>query len=67
MFSKFNFFSNLISGDIAIDLGTANTLIWAKGQGILINEPKPKIIVKKDIITGIKLISPKNEILWKKL
>jgi len=28
-----------ISGDIAIDLGTANTLIWVKGKGILINEP----------------------------
>lgn len=31
----FNFFSN----DIAIDLGTANTLVYAKDKGILINEP----------------------------
>ena len=30
---------NWISGDIAIDLGTANTLIWLKGQGVVINEP----------------------------
>ena len=30
---------NWISGDIAIDLGTANTLIWLKGKGIIINEP----------------------------
>ena len=30
---------NWISGDIAIDLGTANTLIWMKGRGIVINEP----------------------------
>jgi rod shape-determining protein MreB len=28
-----------MSGDIAIDLGTANTLIWLKGRGIIINEP----------------------------
>jgi len=28
-----------ISGDLAIDLGTANTLIYVKGRGILINEP----------------------------
>ena len=28
-----------MSGDIAIDLGTANTLIWLKGKGIVINEP----------------------------
>ena len=29
---------NWISGDIAIDLGTANTLIWLKGKGVVINE-----------------------------
>lgn len=33
--SIFNFFSN----DIAIDLGTANTLIWMKNKGIVLNEP----------------------------
>ena len=32
-------YSSLLSKDIAIDLGTANTLIWVKGQGIMINEP----------------------------
>ncbi|MBT3589485.1 MAG: rod shape-determining protein [Candidatus Marinimicrobia bacterium] len=26
-------------GDIAIDLGTANTLIWLRGKGVVINEP----------------------------
>ena len=30
---------NWISGDIAIDLGTANTLIWLKGKGVVINAP----------------------------
>ena len=25
--------------DIAIDLGTANTLVWARGRGIVLNEP----------------------------
>lgn len=34
-FSFFNFFG----GDIAIDLGTANTLIYMKGKGILLDEP----------------------------
>ena len=29
----------LFSNDVAIDLGTANTLIWAKGKGIVLNEP----------------------------
>lgn len=30
---------NLLSNDVAIDLGTANTLIWMKGKGIVLNEP----------------------------
>ena len=29
----------VISNDIAIDLGTANTLIYQKGKGIVLNEP----------------------------
>ncbi|RVZ83753.1 rod shape-determining protein, partial [Helicobacter pylori] len=29
----------LFSHDIAIDLGTANTIVLVKGQGIIINEP----------------------------
>lgn len=29
----------LLSNDIGIDLGTANTLVWVKGRGIVINEP----------------------------
>lgn len=36
MFKKF---FNLFSNDLAIDLGTANTLVVAKGRGIVINEP----------------------------
>ena len=33
--SIFSFFSD----DLAIDLGTANTLVYARGQGIIVNEP----------------------------
>lgn len=32
-------FYKLISNDIGIDLGTANTLVYLKGHGIVINEP----------------------------
>lgn len=39
----FNFFSNfskkIFSNDIGIDLGTTNTLVYAVGKGIIINEP----------------------------
>ena len=29
----------LFSSDMAIDLGTANTLVYVKGKGIVLNEP----------------------------
>lgn len=32
-------FFDLLSSDIAMDLGTANTLIYVKGKGIVLNEP----------------------------
>ena len=44
MFSLFNF----LTSDIAIDLGTANTLVYAKAKGILINEPSIVAIRRKD-------------------
>ena len=30
---------SFLSSDLAIDLGTANTCVYARGQGIVINEP----------------------------
>ncbi len=36
MFSKL---SNFLSNDVAIDLGTANTLVFIKGNGIVLDEP----------------------------
>ncbi|MDP1833712.1 MAG: rod shape-determining protein [Candidatus Moranbacteria bacterium] len=39
-------FGNL-SKDIGIDLGTANTLIYVKGKGIVINEPSVVAVNKK--------------------
>ncbi|OGE83854.1 MAG: rod shape-determining protein [Candidatus Doudnabacteria bacterium RIFCSPHIGHO2_02_FULL_43_13b] len=41
-----NIFGNL-SKDIGIDLGTANTLIYVKGKGIVINEPSVVAINQK--------------------
>ena len=35
----FGALSGLFSSDMAIDLGTANTLIYIKGKGIVLNEP----------------------------
>lgn len=41
-----NIFGN-ISKDIGIDLGTANTLVYVKGKGIVINEPSVVAINKR--------------------
>src|SRR5208283_2829491 len=30
---------SLFSSDLAIDLGTANTLVFVRGRGIVVNEP----------------------------
>src|ERR1700716_3144123 len=30
---------SMFSSDLAIDLGTANTLVYARGKGIVVNEP----------------------------
>ncbi len=37
----------VFSKDLAIDLGTANTLVYVKGKGIIINEPSVVAIEKK--------------------
>ena len=46
---KPNFFTNR---DMAVDLGTANTLIYVRGQGIVLDEPS---VVAVDVNTGIPL------------
>ena len=43
----FDYIYGLFSNDLAIDLGTANTLIYARGQGIVACEPSV-VAVKKD-------------------
>jgi len=37
----------LLSADMAIDLGTANTLVYVKGRGIVLNEPSVVAIINK--------------------
>lgn len=40
-------FNNMFSNDIGIDLGTANTLVFVRGQGIIINEPSVVAVNQK--------------------
>lgn len=43
----FNKILGLFSNDLAIDLGTANTLVYLKGKGIVCNEPSV-VVIRKD-------------------
>src|SRR3978361_303489 len=48
-FSNMRSIFSLFSSDLAIDLGTANTLVFAAGKGIIVNEPS---IIAVNKLTG---------------
>jgi len=50
VFNIFRHLPRLFSHDMAVDLGTANTLVYVKGQGIVLNEPSV-VAINKD--TGL--------------
>jgi rod shape-determining protein MreB len=52
----FKRFRGLFSNDLSIDLGTANTLIYIPGQGIVLNEPSV-VAIKEDRVRGTKTIA----------
>lgn len=47
MYSPFNFLFGWLSNDLAIDLGTANTVLYVKGKGIVLREPSV-VAVRQD-------------------
>ena len=49
-------FKNYFSNDLAIDLGTANTLIYVRGQGVVLNEPSVVAIRQDGGPNGKKVI-----------
>jgi rod shape-determining protein MreB len=52
----FHFLSRFNSEDIAIDLGTANTLIYVRGKGIVLNEPSVVAIRQESGPNGKQVI-----------
>src|SRR3989344_3425749 len=50
-------FFNYFSKDVGVDLGTANTLIYVKGEGIIVNQPS---VVAVNVKTG-KIFSVGDE------
>ena len=39
MFRPLSMILGAFSRDLGVDLGTANTLVYVQGQGIMVNEP----------------------------
>lgn len=56
----FDWFSGMFSSDLAIDLGTSNTLIYIKGKGIVCNEPSV-VAVQQDGRGGRKILAVGRE------
>ncbi|MFL6591758.1 MAG: rod shape-determining protein [Luteimonas sp.] len=54
MFKKFR---GMFSNDLAIDLGTANTLIYVRGQGIVLNEPSVVAVRQDRVGTGPRSVA----------
>jgi rod shape-determining protein MreB and related proteins len=48
--------SGFFSNDMAIDLGTANTLVYVRGQGIILSEPSV-VAVKTDLRRGPRIVA----------
>ena len=55
----FDRFWGMLSNDLAIDLGTASTLVYVKGKGIVANEPSV-VAIRKDA-RGTKILAVGNE------
>ncbi|MCI5052429.1 MAG: rod shape-determining protein [Simkaniaceae bacterium] len=49
LFKRWRVVSGLFANDVGIDLGTANTLVYVRGKGIVLAEPS---VVAVDSITG---------------
>ncbi len=56
MVNLFDSILGLFSNDLAIDLGTANTLVYLKGKGIVVSEPSV-VAVQKDSMGQKKVLA----------
>ena len=56
----FDWLAGMFSNDLAIDLGTANTLVYVKGEGIVMNEPSV-VAVQRDVRGAKKILAVGKE------
>lgn len=54
----FGLFRSWSSRQFAIDLGTANTLVYAPGEGIVVNEPS---VVAVELVKGVQQVRAVGE------
>ncbi len=52
----FDSVSGFFSNDMAIDLGTANTLVYVRGKGVILSEPSV-VAVKTDLKRGPRIVA----------
>jgi len=52
----FDSLSGIFSNDISIDLGTANTLVYVRGKGVILSEPSV-VAVKTDLRRGSRIVA----------
>ena len=52
----FKWLRGKFSSDLSIDLGTANTLIYVRGGGIVLNEPSV-VAIFQDPVRGVRTIA----------
>ncbi|MBI4963930.1 MAG: rod shape-determining protein [Desulfomonile tiedjei] len=52
----FDALSGIFSNDMAIDLGTANTLVYVRGKGVILSEPSV-VAVKTDLRRGPRIVA----------
>ncbi len=59
MFSPSNFLFGWASNDLAVDLGTANTLVYVKGKGVLLREPS--VVATRNNLRSNKVLAVGKE------
>ncbi|HVF94421.1 MAG TPA: rod shape-determining protein [Sphingomonas sp.] len=59
-------FLSLPSSDIAIDLGTVNTVVYLRGRGIVLNEPSVVALETRDGVTRVHAVGAEAKLMMGK-
>ena len=63
---RFPRFFSLPSSDIAIDLGTVNTVVYLRGRGIVLNEPSVVAIETRDGVKRVRAVGAEAKLMMGK-